>query len=425
MENEKIAEFAYDVHTALGAYDTPHLDHLKIMGMAATLAVHIRGLGEIEYEVLKQVSFYYFKIPSFALREVLLLLEEVEFVQILSKGKNINAIIPKVPHFKSIYEIIGGHAQDGDLNEHEQVMLAMLGELYEKPENKSKLINGLGAEMNVFNQCFTYCEAGGLIRVHKARGKEIAVSPFYFADNLEGLADLAAKSGAGGIKSVVEVVKKNQGWPLSLIKNTGVIGSVSLDKDAIGLIEAMSSEGILKPPSIKFSGGAEQFIFTPSPGSQRLSPANREIYERAMALISCVRKGQLLPDNYKIKMPLLLLQRFKERGYLKSNTEARDQYKNLVFLKVARLIPTGGGWYRLDLIQTEENVQALNMAINLLSNGDLSGMEVNKEAQLAFSKDEQYIQSIVSSAEMRKIGQLQMSEKAKFEMEQMLLRLDS
>ncbi|MFO2375829.1 hypothetical protein QOU54_30960, partial [Pseudomonas aeruginosa] len=93
------------------------------------------------------------------------------------------------------------------------------------------------------------------------------------------------------------------------------------------------SEGILKPPSIEFKKTRETFVFTPRPGGSRMDPSNREIYERAMALVSCVRKGQLLAEQYRIKMPVRILEVLREKGHIGSNSEAINQYRNLVFLR--------------------------------------------------------------------------------------------
>ena len=425
MDREKIAEFSYDLHSALGEYETPELDYLKTLGMAATLAVHVRGLGEIQYEVLKLASYHYFKIPSFALDKVLDILSDLEFVDIMGSKKRIRSIIPKVPHFSSIYSVIGDYAEDEDLNESELVMLEILNQVYTKPENKQKLINSVSANVETIETCLRYSEAGGLLRTHKARGKEIVLSPYYFADNLDGLADLTAKSGSNNISKVLGKLKANQGWPLSMVIKNQEIGGQKLDRVEVSLIDAMASEGILKPPSIKFGqSNSERFVFTPSPGSVRLNAANREIYERAMALVSCVRKGQLMPDQFRINYPVALLKSLRNKGYLKSNSEASEQYKNLVFMKVAFLRPVPGNRKELVLIQSEENVQALDIAIKLLETGDLANLEVNKEARIAFSKDETYVQSIISASEMRMRKQVYIAEEAKSEMDQLLLNLD-
>lgn len=424
MEKVKIAEFSYDLHNALGEYETPELDRLKTLGMVATLAVHIRGLGEIPYEVLKLASFHYFKISSFALDAVVRILEELEFVEVIGGKGRIKSLIPKVPHFKSIYEVIGEYTEGDDLNECESVMLAILSGIYSKPENKQKLINDVAADIKLVDTCLKYGEAGGLIRTHKARGKEIVLSPYYFADNLDGLADLTAKSGSKNIKNVLQKLKENQGWPLSMALGQKEIGGQKLDNTELSLICSMASEGILKPPSITFgSGNSEQFIFTPNPGSARLNAANREIYERSMALVSCVRKGQLMPANYRIRNPVAILRSLRNKGHLKSNSEAGEQYKNLVFMKVAYLRPVSGGRSELVLIQSPENLEAINVAITLLETGSLSNLEVDKNAQIAFSKDESYIQSIISASHLRTRKQINIAEEAKYEMDQLMLNL--
>jgi hypothetical protein len=52
---------------------------------------------------------------------------------------------------------------------------------------------------------------------------------------------------------------------------------------------------------------------------------------------------------FGIRAPLL--RRFKERGFLKRNSEAPEQYRAVVQLGIARLVPTGGNTARLELIR--------------------------------------------------------------------------
>jgi hypothetical protein len=72
----EIAESAYDLHAGLSAHQVPEFDDLHTIGMAATLAIHFKGLGEIEYGVLRKVCDYYMAIPSVALEKVLRVLGE-------------------------------------------------------------------------------------------------------------------------------------------------------------------------------------------------------------------------------------------------------------------------------------------------------------------------------------------------------------
>lgn len=422
MDKKQIAELAFDIQSGLGRTDAPEFDRLRTAGMAASLAIHIRGLGEIPYEVLRKVSDFYFDIPSYALKDVLGVLADIEFVDLITSSGRIEQVVPMVPHFKDVYSILGEHPDLGGLNEHEQAALHILGILQNMPENRDRLLAQSGIEKTVFDRCISIGNVGGLIREHRVRGRNILVSPVYFADNLEGLADLAVGAGSGEIRNVLHVIRENQGWPLSLALAQEEIGGRKLSKTQSAIVDQLAREGILKPPTISFEKNSESFLFTPKPGRVRLDAENREVYERAMALVASVRKGQLLPDAFKIKWPVSILRSLRDKGFLGSNSDAQNQYRNLVVMKVGFLKETGTGRYQLHLRKTEENLAALDLAIQLLETGQLAGMELNQEARIALSKDEKYIQSVVGAAELRKRGQLVIDEQAAHEFEQLMLK---
>ena len=307
-------------------------------------------------------------------------------------------------------------------NEHEQTVLSILENLQDAPANRDTLFSSLGADPQVFKRTIDIGEKSGLISSHLARGRNILISPVYFADNLDGLADAAVSAGATNLKSTLKHLKGNQGWPLSLALTEGRIGTVTLNQTEKSLVEKLSAEGMIKPPTIKFGAKSESFMFTPRPGGAKLNAANREIYERAMALIAAVRKGQLLPDQYRIKYPLRLLESLRDKGYLGSNSEAGTQYYNLVVLRVGTLKPGPRG-QQFHILKTEENKEALDLAIKLLSNGSLQGMEVNKDARLALTKDETYVQSLISAREIKAKPKVILNEEADYEYQQLLLKL--
>ncbi len=191
---QQTAEFAYDLHTGLSSLQIAEFDDLQTIGMAATLSIHIKSLGEIDYEVLRKVSDHFMAIPSFALEKVLRVLAEVGFVRLVEKGKRIEKVIPNIPLFDDVYQKIGDYADsECTLNAHEQATMLLLGELYNAPGNKDAIRNKLGIEKVVFERCIELGDRSGIVSSHKARGKDILISPFYFADNLESLADAAAQ----------------------------------------------------------------------------------------------------------------------------------------------------------------------------------------------------------------------------------------
>ncbi len=425
MDSKSLVELSHDIQSGLGNIDVPDFDNIKTIGMASILAMHIRGLGEINYEVLRKVSDFFFNIPSYALKNVLEVLAEIEYIDLITKDKKIISIIPNIPRFKDLYQGVGEYFSFSELNEHEQGTLIILSNLQNKPENKDRLIHSTGVDNDLFLRCLDIGEKGNYMRKYRARGKDIIVSPFYFADNLESLVDTSAKIGSSDIDFVLKIIKDNQGWPLSLIESQLEIGGKKLTKIQKDLLIGFCQEGILKPPSIDFGNKKQEtFIFTPRPGKLKLSVANREIYERAMALVSCVRKGQLLHDKYRIKLPVRLLESLKEKGYLKQNSEASSQYRNLVFLKVGILKQKDSNQWEFHLIKTEENLESLDLAISLLKTGELANLEVDPNAKLALAQDEKYIQSIISSAELRAREKIKISNEAKEQFEQLIFEME-
>lgn len=425
MDAKSLVELSHDIQSGLGRIDVPDFDNIRTIGMASILAMHIRGLGEIDYEVLRKVSEFFFNIPSYALKSVLEVLAEIEYVDLVTKEKKIISVIPNVPRFKDLYQGVGDYFSFSDLNEHEQGTLVILSSLQNKPENKDRLINTSGIDNKLFLRCLDIGEKGNYFRQYRARGKDIIASPFYFADNLESLVDTSAKIGSSDIDTVLKIIKDNQGWPLSLIETQLEIGGKKLTKVQKDLLIGFCQEGVLKPPSIDFGNKrSETFIFTPRPGNQRLNVANREIYERAMALVSCVRKGQLLHDKYRIRLPIRILESLKEKGFLNQNSEASSQYRNLVFLKVGVLKEKSNNKWEFHLIKTEENIESLDLAISLLKTGELANLEVDQNAKLALSQDDKYIQSIISSAELREREKISLSNEAKIQFEQLIFEMD-
>jgi hypothetical protein len=76
--NQEKAEFAHDLEVGLARKSVPEFDQLPTIGMAAKLALNIKGLGEIDGPVLRQVADHFFDIPAGMLNSVLDVLAEVE-----------------------------------------------------------------------------------------------------------------------------------------------------------------------------------------------------------------------------------------------------------------------------------------------------------------------------------------------------------
>ena len=136
------------------------------------------------------------------------------------------------------------------------------------------------------------------------------------------------------------------------------------------MLKRLAQDGAVRPPCIKTShAGENYFLFTPTPGDACLTPAKREIYEKAMAIVAAVRQGQFLASRYAIREPGAVLYKLKTDLKLsRATTEAIAQYKQLTILRVARLMPVGNtGYAELHIIDTPENREALRIAYDLVN----------------------------------------------------------
>ncbi len=163
-------------------------------------------------------------------------------------------------------------------------------------------------------------------------------------------------------------------------------------------------------------------MFTPTPGGAALVPTKRDIYEKAMAIVAAIRQGQFLPAKYAIRSPGAVLYTLKRDLKLgKATTEATQQYKNLVHLRVAQLVPTGYGFSELRIIDTEENKEALEMAYALVAAGVTKGTEVDEAARSALQQDQSFVESLVASGALQQRKPVELTQGQQIEMEKLFL----
>lgn len=399
---KQLAEYASDVQTGLGLYQVPEFADLRVIGMAALLAINLRGLDDIPYEVLSMVSDHRFDIPNTSLPTVLRLLADIGMVKLYERGRAITKVSPDVPYFDDVFARVGEVAGDFSYNEVEQATVAILTELHHRPENRDRLLNRTGMEAKLFERVLSVSTRGGLVRCLKARGRDILISPLYFSDNADGLADLVAKAGSDDLKAVFDAIRANQGWPLSLIVERQAISGRPLTPVQIELVQLLAQENMLKPPTIRVGASDQPFLFTPMPGNARLSITQRHIYEKAMALLAAVRKGQLLPVQFSINSPMALLRALRDRGYLNANSEALGQYGKLALeYQLGRFVESVPGRHQFHLNPTEENREAVDIAVDLLQSSELSDLRVDRQSQALLRGDEAYVRSVIAAREIR------------------------
>ena len=232
-----------------------------------------------------------------------------------------------------------------------------------------------------------------------------------------------AAGGAGSISRLYDILKRAQGWPLPLIIKTGEIRGYKVSPDEIRLLTRLAQDGAVKPPSITTpERGDAQFIFTPTPGFVKVNPLRRDIYERALAVVSAVRLGQLLPNRFAIRSPGAVLYKLKTELRLKPTTDYSNQYRNLVHMRIATLQKTQGGYSQLQIIDTPENREALQIAYDLVQgSSDSSDFSVDQDAVNAMTNGQDYVESLISARKMREREHVALSPEMNEQLELLLL----
>ena len=403
-DNAQIAVRCHEIQTCLANRNVPEFETIIEVGMAIRLSLHIRGLPKIPYNVLKLVAAHYLGIPAIALSKIINILAKVEFVRLMTQGNTIQSVFPNVPFYEDTYKRIGEYAKtECVLAEAEQLAVLLVERLAQSPLNSDTLRNQIGAETNLFKRGVNIGVQGGYLDKHRCRGRDILLNPTYFSENPQIFADAVAKSGANHIDQLLKQVRSNQGWPLSLIEKSGRIGNDNLSVDQLALLKRLAQSGMTIAPSIKTShAGQNFFMFTPAPPGVALNPMKRHIYEKAIAVVSAVRQGQLLPKQYAIRSPGAILYRLKSDLHINANTEAAEQYRNLVVLRVGRLERVSGNWCQLKIIDTPENREALNLAYSIVSGENPQHLEVNDEVRMILQQDQEYVESLISRQDLQK-----------------------
>jgi len=351
------------------------------------------------------------------------LLAEIGFVRLMQDGKSIKSVLPTVPFFEELYDGLGEYfVNESKADEFETMTLQIVDRLAGAPQNADSLASALGAARKDFDNSIELGTKSSYLLKQRHRSRDILMNPTYFTENADIFADQVAKSGAKTVQNTLTLLKRAQGWPLKLIEATGEIGGTKVSVDEIALLKRLAQDGMVKPPSIVTShAGTSMFMFTPTPGLVNISPLKREQYERALAIVSAVRQGELLPNKYAIRNPGALLYRLMTDLELRPTSDYAEQYQNLVFLRIAKLEKLSNGWHQLKVIDTPENRESLRIAHKLVQGDKISDLAIDKEAVTAMTGSQSYVESLVSAKVLRERETITLSTETQNELAQLLL----
>ena len=343
----------------------------RLTGMAATVAANIKGIDLIrDPKALTVVAAQQWGIDSLALPSVLEVLQEVGY---LTLHKNTRGKLTQIDEHmpllhEDLYDSLGGHWEDNSPSELDQAAVDSLERLAAAPMRASD-----------FEARISDAEtAGRLLRIgavaqftrvlELSDGDKLVWSPFCAYEQPEALRKLFSAFAQDDIREQFGRVREYQGLPL--------------DKSATVLNQAVG-QGILLANTIKGTGGEAAFAFVPYRADRAQRRMQKVILYKALILLACVRYGQHYAQH-RIRMPAALLRKLRD-GPLNATTEASTQYRTAAQEQIRGLSLRERLIFRAQLVQTPDNVAAVNLAIDLLTHGEPLASREDPEQKLLFT----------------------------------------
>lgn len=381
MINRDIALRAQDFHEALKetiAYGPKevYFEKTLLIGKAAILAMHLKGLIYIEDIPGLKYAAAELGIRSLELETVLRQLETVDFISIVKSGDNIKRVDIRVPEFRDGYQDLGTLWSDLQPSEIEHAGVSVLQQLLSLPMTDQKLLS-LGLDSTALAILKDVMMSGQLIRMQPISGERVIYSPLAVdANPVEYLRWTQKYSDR--VADALKTLTNHQGLPMS---SSQIVGNEVLE-DAI-------LTGILLPVRIEGVTGEQKFLFAPKGG---LPAEERVITDKGRAILACVRYGQNFSAGRPIKHPRAILEHLRtKRKFRRGHPDLHAQYSLLVEKLIGRPIKESGDNWNFEIIDTPENLKALDVAIDMLEIGETPSRYINIAVKSALLNPHRYL----------------------------------
>ena len=334
MDDLIIGLRAQDFHESLrvtGAFGPKDVKfkNTLLIGKAASLAMHLRGLLYVEDVAQLEWAAASLGISSLELPAILRELEAVDFLHLVKHGDTLKRVDVKVPEFRSGYAELGQRWKDLNPSEVEQAGVATLDSLYGGPIAVDQLQQSLGLPRPEFSILRDVMRSGLLLDVQIVEGESTAYTPLAVDGNPDAYLQWARRFPSE-VHQVVQVLSQRQGLPLT---DPQVASNAALN-DAI-------HTGVLMPVTVNGATGSRKFLFAPRGG---LSPADRTILDKARAILSCVRYGQHFAQGRRITRPRRILEVLRDdKKFSRGHPDLFSQYGLLVEKLIGHPVDEGNG----------------------------------------------------------------------------------
>lgn len=368
-----------DIHSGLRDVDpnSPALAPLmktRLVGMAANVAGLIRGRDVIQDgDALRTVAAQQLDVNMYAFDQVIGLLEDVGFVDgVQRSGTRLAGFTESIPYYESLYETLGQAWEDFQPTEQESQMVVVVDGLSRTPVPMEELEARFGLDHAAVPGLLDLGKNAGLVRTVRTVDGDIAYSPFFGFENPAQIEQLATDFGTGQLVNDLAAVRQHQGLEIG---------------PRYPVLSQAVAAGLIMAPSVRRPDGATSaYAALPYFADQRLLTVKKPVLEKALAVLACLRSASTYAEFNRLPATALVPAIDKlldpNRGFLEPNSAHRRQYELMRNAGIIRFGPDtmpGGHWVTPTFIATEDNREALLLARELITHGDLMSQRVDDE----------------------------------------------
>lgn len=381
IEKQNIGLRAQDFHEALKVTRSfgpkeAYFGKTLLIGKCASLAMHLKGLLYIEDYTGLQYAAAELGVNAVELPEILRKLQDVDFIRVVETNGEVSRIDIRVPEFRSGYEDLGELWTRLKPSEVEQAGVNTLSDLLNSPKAESDLAT-LGLDVTQLAIMTDVMSSGQLMRAQTVSGEKLVYSPL--AVDADPVAYLQwTQRYSDEVSKLLGVLIQNQG----LHSSSNLLVGKSIVNDAV-------LSGVLMPVKVKGATGEQSFLFAPRGG---LSQEERIILDKARAILASVRYGQNFAAGRPIKYPRALLQQLIDRKrFRQGHPDLKSQYSLLVEKLIGRPVKEANNRWNFEIIDTDENMKALQIAMDMLEFGETPATHINIQAKNAILNPRGYL----------------------------------
>jgi hypothetical protein len=333
----------------------------RMIGMAASLASLIRGQDVVsDAEALKTVVAEQLDISPYAFAGVIDTLERAGMIDhVQRRGLKIISFTETVPFYENLYSALGDAWRHGEPSQLEQELVTVVDRLAASPVPAEELENELGLDRGDVPRLIEVGKASELVQGVALIDGEVLYSPFYGFENPQVLADLLEHHGSGRFAEELQAIRAHQGLPVNPATHPALADAIA--------------RGFITAPSVRTPKGQDQpFATLPYVPDQRLLTVRKPVLEKALAVVACIRCGEHFGGATSTRAPVLVLNALLDpnRDYqLGPHSSHRRQYQMLYRMQIVDFIPSGS-WVMPKLIVTQDNLEAVRLARDLLAWGE-------------------------------------------------------